>query len=84
MALIVIEHVKPEDLPPDWRARLPVSSNARLTVRIDEETESGVQSDMGDSPLFGMWRDRDEIADVEHFARDLRSPRYLKNPESKD
>lgn len=29
-----------------------------------------------ESPFFGMWKDREDMADVEAFVRKLREPRY--------
>ena len=28
------------------------------------------------SPMFGMWKDREDMADVEAYIRKLRKPRY--------
>lgn len=32
-----------------------------------------------DDPAFGIWRDREEAADVEALARRLRAPRYRRD-----
>lgn len=67
MTTIVLEHVKVRDLPEAWRAKLFTSQDARVTVRIEEEAESqtGIaQADTADDLLFGMWRDREDMADV--------------------
>lgn len=80
MKHVVIEHVALDELPAAWRARLPVASNARLTVRIEEEVEEtneqAPQASLADNPLFGMWQDREDAADVAAFARRLRVPRH--------
>lgn len=77
MNTVVIEHVTLNELPAAWRARLPAASNARVTVRIEEEaTEQAAQPALADNPLFGMWRDREDVADVAAYARELRAPRY--------
>jgi hypothetical protein len=77
MNTVVIEHVPLNDLPAAWRARLPAASNARVTVRIEEEAgEQTAQPAPADNPLFGMWQDREDTADVDAYARRLRSPRY--------
>ena len=82
MSTIVIEHVNVTDLPETWRARLPVMRASRVTVRIEEEaiaptaiSDGGAAVDL----LFGIWRDREDIADVEAYVRLLRAPRY--NPD---
>jgi hypothetical protein len=81
MNTVVIEHVPLDELPAAWRARLPVASNARVTVRIEEEVEQQTveqpaQCALVDNPMFGMWRDREDTGDVAAYARRLRSPRY--------
>lgn len=77
MTTVVIEHVALNELPAAWRARLPVSPNARVTVRIEEELdEQKEQTAATDNPLFGMWQDREEADDVAAYARRLRAPRY--------
>jgi hypothetical protein len=74
MHTVVIEHVALNELPAAWRAQLPVASNAHVTVRIEEEAVE--QPALDDNPLFGMWRDREDVADVAVYARRLRAPRY--------
>ena len=73
MNAVIIEHVKISELPEAWRAKLPAPENARVTVRIEEET-SGVEAE--NDLLFGMWRDREDMADVEAYVRKLRAPRF--------
>ena len=67
MNAIVIEHVRVEELPAAWRARLAAESDAdgtarvtvRVTVRIEAESggEAQAAAALADDPLFGMWRD---------------------------
>ena len=79
MNAIVIEHVPVADLPPAWRARLASISEARVTVRIEAEsdaTEAQGAAKFANDPLFGMWRDRDDMADVAGYIRTLRAPRF--------
>jgi hypothetical protein len=83
MSAIVFEHVKVEELPEAWRAKLAKPLGARVTVRIEEETahqERGATSiNQGkpiQDPAFGIWRDRDDMADVEAYLRKIRAPRY--------
>lgn len=75
---VVIENVKAAELPREWAARLNAPDDARFTVRIEEVEESieDVSPEAPASmPAFGMWRDRDDTADVERYVRDLRAPR---------
>ena len=46
---------------------------ARL-VGIEQNNES-VSPDAGSFPAFGMWKDRDDMADVDTYVRDLRKAR---------
>ena len=75
MNAVVIEHVKVSELPEDWRARLHVEANAHVTVRIEEEAQASAQ-EHAENPLFGMWQDREDMADVEAYLRTLRAPRF--------
>jgi hypothetical protein len=49
-------------------------------VRIEQEL-STVQAEefVTDDPAFGIWRDREDTADVEAYVRRLRAPRF--NPD---
>jgi len=73
MNAIIIEHVKISELPEAWQANLGMAENARVTVRIEEETP-GLEAE--DNLLFGMWKDREDMADVEGYLNKLRAPRY--------
>jgi hypothetical protein len=77
MNAVVIEHIPVSELPAEWQERLNAPASSKVTVHIEEEvqsTDSG--SDVTANPMFGMWRDRQDIADVEAFVRKLRAPRY--------
>jgi len=79
MDAIVIEHVQVSELPEAWRAKLGAARETHVTVRIEAETETpGAQApEEGEhNPLFGMWRDREDMADVEAYVRKLRAPRF--------
>jgi hypothetical protein len=76
---IVIEHVKVSELPEAWRKKLAGAEDARVTVRIAQEAAARHEQaakEEADDPLFGMWRDREDMADVEAYVRKLRAPRY--------
>ena len=79
MNAIVIEHVKVEELPQAWRANFAQTANARVTVRIEEEEAQAaapVDEFVTDDPLFGMWRDREDMADVAGYVRSIRASRF--------
>lgn len=79
MSAIVIEHVNVADLPESWRAKLPEAVAEHVTVRIETEALA-MKPDSGgfvtDDPAFGIWRDREDMADVETYLRKVRAPRY--------
>lgn len=78
MNALVIEHVPVAELPLAWRAKLTKSTDALVTVRIEEEDQAVAPPDefVTDDPAFGIWRDRDDMADVGAYVRKIREPRY--------
>ena len=79
MNAVVFEHVPVAELPEKWRAKLTQSGSATVTVRIEEEAQpagQGQAEEFADDPLFGMWRDRDDMADVAGYVRRLRASRF--------
>lgn len=78
MSTLVIEHLKASELPSQWVEQLKATPEQTVTVRIDTEptgTET-TETFATDDPAFGIWRDRDETADVESYLRKLRAPRF--------
>lgn len=75
MSTVVIEHVPLVDLPAAWRSRFAGLASAQVTVRIDEELETEAVQNVSNNPMFGMWADRADMADVGQFAEELRAPR---------
>jgi hypothetical protein len=82
MNAVVFEHVRVNELPAAWRAKLSKGALARLTqvtVRIEEEADdaSAAQalSTIKANPLFGMWAGREDMQDVAAHVRRLRAPR---------
>lgn len=49
--------------------------SAQVRVRIEEEVVQEVPFETSD-PAFGIWRDRQDMADVPAYVRKLREPRY--------
>jgi hypothetical protein len=77
MNAVVFEHVPVAELPEKWRARLSQAGSATVTVRIEEETQAAPAEEfVTDDPLFGMWRDREDMADVAGYVRKLRTSRF--------
>ena len=76
MNAIVIEHVPVADLPQAWRDQLAQLADARVTVRIEAEQPQAVPADesfVTDDPTFGIWRDREDMADVAAYIRRIRA-----------
>ena len=81
MNAIVIEHVPVAESPPAWRAKLAKSTDALVTVRIEEEAQAAAPAEefVTDDPAFGIWRDREDMADMAAYVRKLREPRYRRD-----
>jgi hypothetical protein len=77
---VVIKHVPVAELPAQWRAQLTPTGSGLVTVRIEAETDAPRQTDASgtatDDPLFGMWRDREDMKDVEGYIRSIRASRF--------
>ncbi len=71
------------ELPAEWRAKLANAPGATVTVRIEEEAQDSVRA-YADDPLFGMWRDREDMADVAAYVRGIRADRFSDNTPAKD
>ncbi len=83
MNAIVIEHVPVAELPSAWPARQAQPDAVHVTVRIEEETQAAAaREDPLADPAFGMWRDHEDMADVEGYIRRIRAPRFGTNDEA--
>ena len=79
MNAVVFEHVPVAELPEKWRARLTQAGSATVTVRIEEELPEGTlgqEEEFSSDPLFGMWRNREDMTDVAGYVRKLRASRF--------
>jgi hypothetical protein len=77
MNAIVIEHVPVGELPEKWRAKLTQADSVTVTVRIEEEAQAAPAEEfVTDDPVFGMWRDREDMPDVAGYVRKLRASRF--------
>jgi len=78
MNALVFEHVPVAELPRAWRERLGQAlagtEGAWVTVRIEQEMPT--EEFVTDDPAFGIWRDRQDMDDVNAHVRRLRAPRY--------
>jgi hypothetical protein len=72
----VIEHFKASELPQQWAQRLKVLPEQTVTVRIETEatqTAHTPETFVTNDPAFGIRRDREDMADVPAFVRQLRA-----------
>jgi antitoxin component of MazEF toxin-antitoxin module len=78
MNTIVIEHVSVSELPKAWLAQLNLPITNRVTVRIEEESLAANNTEQSSqtNPLFGLWRNRDEMKDVDAYVRAQRASRF--------
>jgi hypothetical protein len=75
MNAIMFEHVPVVELPEKWRANLALGDNALVTVRIEEEAQAAPAEEfINDDPAFGMWRNREDLADVAAYVRNAYCP----------
>ncbi len=80
MSAVVFEHVPVADLPAAWRAKLAKAGDTLVTVRIEEEAQAAPKEEFTtDDPAFGIWRDREDTADVAAWLSKIRKPRYNRN-----
>lgn len=79
MISIVFEHVKVEELPAEWRDKFVGTSGSagteKVTVRIEAE-DAELEASLAKDPLYGMWQDREDMADVAAYVRSIREPRF--------
>lgn len=77
MNAVVIEHVPVAELPPAWREKMANATGVLVTVRLEEEAQAAPAEEFTtDDPAFGIWRDREDMADVAAYVRKIRQPRY--------
>jgi hypothetical protein len=77
MNAVVFEHVPLAELPQKWREKLSSSGSETVTVRIEQELPAAPAEEfVTDDPAFGIWRDREDMADVAAYVRKIREPRF--------
>lgn len=88
MPTLVIEHLKAGELPRKWAQQLTAKPEQTVTVRIetefDETVTEATETFVTDDPAFGIWRDREEMADVEAYINTLRAARYGRDGSRKE
>lgn len=61
-----------------WREKLVKAQGSLVTVRIEEEAQVAAPTEafVSDAPAFGIWRDREDVADVAAYVRKVRELRH--------
>ena len=67
---IISEVSKGQEITITWQGK----PSARIVPIIDARNGS---MDVSDDELFGIWRDREDMKDVEHYLRNMRKGRKL-------
>jgi len=83
MSAFVFENVPVAELPQTWRDKIGRIVDAHVTVRIETRCTADVNSakvqpaaEFANDPLFGMWHDREDMADVAGYIRRIRASRF--------
>jgi hypothetical protein len=65
-----------------WLSTLKLRCDEHVTVTVTSDEECagpGVRASkvrFSETPLFGLWKDRDDLPDVGRYVRQLRRPRH--------
>ncbi len=82
MEKMILEHIEKRDIPSEWIKYFDDFLSSTYRITIEPETMRHVASEIGtnkswrDMPLFGMWKERDDMTDPAGFVRQLRKPRF--------
>ena len=69
---VVLDDVKPSELPKAWRRRVKAKADDRLRVTIDRKARKAPRKP---NATFGMWSDRPDVPDPVAYVRALRRTR---------
>jgi hypothetical protein len=76
---VVLEGVKASELPEAWRRRVNAKAGEVLTVTIAKH-KAPRKAAKKPNATFGMWADREDVADPAAYVRALRQPRTPRAP----
>jgi hypothetical protein len=89
MSILLIEHLKASELPDQWAQRLQAAPEQTVTVRIETEPVASTQTHtqatetfVTNDPAFGIWRDREDLTDINAYVQQLRAPLIRRKYES--
>ena len=79
---MILEHIDRQEIPVKWARLLEgiMSSTYRITIEpestFNDISKTDVKKSWKDMPMFGMWKDRDDMSDPVNYVRQLRKPRF--------
>ena len=80
MEKMILEHIHKREIPAKWAELLKdvMSSTYRITIEpeFDAIPKASAKKSWRDMPMFGMWKDRDDMNDPANYIRELRKPRF--------
>jgi len=83
MEKMILEHVNIDDIPVKWKKLLKdfISSSYKITIESEPKlskttTSSNRHKSWKDMPMFGMWKDRDDISSPVDYVNQIRKPRF--------
>lgn len=73
---VVIDNVRPSELPEAWRQRVKAKGDEVLTVTIAKrKTQAAAKTAKKPNATFGMWADRADVNDPAAYVRAIRQTR---------
>jgi len=70
MQMLVLHHLKIEDLPIEWATNLPIGQTFTITIESEETLSNSNKQQV--NPLFGIWQDNPAVSNVDTYVRELR------------
>ena len=77
----ILKHIDRCEIPVKWAKLLEdISSTYRITIEAEstfnEISKADVKKSWKDMPMFGMWKDRNDMRDPADYVEKLRKPRF--------
>ena len=82
MGKMILEHISKQDIPAKWVKLLDDSLPSTYRITIEPENKPSLTSEAknkkswADMPMFGMWKDKDDLNNPADYVRQLRRPRF--------
>lgn len=79
---MVLEHISKQDIPAKWLKLLDDNLPSTYRITIEPENKPNLATKIknkkswADMPMFGMWKDKDDINDPADYVRQLRRSRF--------